>query len=368
MAIYGTQLMEIMNCIAPKQLAMPKDRIGLQVGDPHHVVKGVLVTLDVTESVIDEAITLGVNWIIAHHAVIFQPLKKLRTDTPQGRLLAKALTHGIQIFIAHTNLDVVENGVNDILAGALHLKATQPLDILGYEKLFKLVVTVPMEHHPKLLQTVTNAGAGWIGNYSHCTYNLVGEGTFLPRDGSDPFIGKQGEMERVKEVRLETIVRQGQQNEVLQAMLKAHPYEEPAYDLFPLENKGSAYGIGRVGDLPQMMTLGSLARQVKQKYQVSGVRIVGSVDHPVTKVAIVGGSGARYWQQAQQVGADVLVTGDVDFHTAQDALAAGFSLLDPGHHVEELMVESLKERLTTSLSDEIHVYSSQVDTNPFQFA
>jgi putative NIF3 family GTP cyclohydrolase 1 type 2 len=218
-----------------------------------------------------------------------------------------------------------------------------------------------------VLNAMCEAGAGWIGQYSHCTFNMNGTGTFLPREGTNPYIGEQGKLERVKEIRLETIITESIQSRVIQAMLNAHPYEEVAYDLYPLDNPGPAMGLGRVGDLTQPVTLRELAEQVKSAYEIEGVRFVGDPDRQVRRVAVMGGSGGRFYSAALDKQADVYITGDVDFHTAQDALADGLCLIDPGHHVERWVVPRVCEKLRSALPD-VTVTPSQVDTNPFRFA
>jgi dinuclear metal center YbgI/SA1388 family protein len=367
MGIQGRELIRAMEAWAPPRLAVEKDRIGLQVGNPDAEIRGVLVTLDVTEDVVDEAIRLGANWIVAHHAVIYKPVSSLRTDRPAGRLYQKLLQHQIQVYIAHTNLDTADDGVNDVLAERLGLQETEVLLPHIHERLKKIVVFVPEDHHEAVLNAMCAAGAGWIGQYSHCTFNVNGTGTFLPREGTNPYIGEQGKLERVKEIRLETIITESIQSRVIRAMLDAHPYEEVAYDLYPLDNPGPAMGLGRVGNLPQPVTLRQLAEQVKSAYEIDGVRFVGDPDRQVRRVAIMGGSGGRFYSAALDQQADVYITGDIDFHTAQDALADGLCLIDPGHHVERWVVPRVCEKLRAALPD-VTITPSKVDTNPFRFA
>lgn len=366
MGIQGRTLIRAMEAWASPHLAVDKDRIGLQVGDPDAEVRGVLVTLDVTEEVVEEAVRLGANWIVAHHAVIYKPVSALRTDRPAGRLYQMLLQHQIQVYIAHTNLDTAVDGVNDVLAERLGLQETEVLLPHFRERLKKITVFVPEEHHEAVLNAMCEAGAGWIGQYSHCTFNVNGTGTFLPQEGTNPYIGEQGKLERVKEVRVETVITESIQSRVIQAMLDAHPYEEVAYDLYPLDNPGPAMGLGRVGHLPQPVTLRELAEQVKAAYEIEGVRFVGDPDRTVRRVAVMGGSGGRFCSAALDKGADVYITGDIDFHTAQDAWADGLCLIDPGHHVERWVVPRVCERLRAALP-EVTVMPSKVNTNPFRF-
>lgn len=366
----GQTVIQLFEQWVPKHVAMPDDKIGLQLGSLQKDIRKVLVALDVTDEVVEEAIRIGADLIIAHHAIIYRPLPHLQTETPYGRLYEKLIKNDIAVYIAHTNLDVVQGGVNDMLAEALGLEVSGHLEDVHSEKLQKLVVFVPQTHHEQVLNALFAAGAGWIGQYSHCSFNIPGTGTFLPQAGTEPFIGEAGKLERVEEVRVETIVPESLQRKAVQAMLKAHPYEEVAYDLYPMDLKGRVAGLGRVGRLPAPVTLRELAEQAKRAFDVPAVRVVGDLSRPVRKVAVLGGSGGRYVRHAQFAGADVLVTGDIDYHTAHDALAAGIALLDVGHNVEKLMKRGVADRLAAMLKEKkatTEVVASEVNTEPFQF-
>ncbi|HJV45629.1 MAG TPA: Nif3-like dinuclear metal center hexameric protein [Bacillota bacterium] len=366
----GQTIIQYMEEFAPKALAMEGDRIGLQVGTLNKEVKKVMITLDVLENVVDEAIANAVDLIIAHHAVIFKPLRTLRTDQPAGKLYEKLIKHDIAVYIAHTNLDTAVGGINDLMADALHLQNTEPLDIMYTEAMKKIVVFVPKTHHDQVMEAMTEAGAGWIGNYSHCTFTTEGEGTFLPLEGTNPFLGEQGKLERVKEIRLETIVSVDNIKRVVKAMFKAHPYEEVAYDIYPVEQVGKKYGLGRIGYLGEAVTLQEFAEQVKNAFEVKGVRVVGDLSTQVRKVAVLGGDGNSFIPKAIFRGADVMVTGDVYYHTAHDAMAAGLSLVDPGHNVEKIMKSAIQQFLIEKLKvakSETEVIVSAVHTDPFTF-
>lgn len=367
-AVRGESLIRVLEEWAPPSLAVERDPIGLQVGDPGAEVTGVLVTLDVTEEVVNEALSLGANWIVSHHAVIYRPLNHLRGDRPAGRLAAKLLQNGINVYVTHTNLDTAVGGVNDVLAEKLGLENLEVLAPHVRERLKKIVVFVPEDHHMKVLNAMCEAGAGWIGNYSHCTFNLRGTGTFLPGEGTDPYIGQQGKLEQVKEVRMETIIPESAQSRVVQAMLNAHPYEEVAYDIYPLELEGTSFGLGRIGRLPKKIRLRALAERVKEAFEIPALRFVGDPDRLVSTVAVLGGSGGRYVETALRRGADVFITGDIDYHTALDSLSAGLALIDPGHHVERLVLERvcrvLREKWAPS---EVKVVPTSVHRDPFQF-
>ncbi|PZD93923.1 Nif3-like dinuclear metal center hexameric protein [Paenibacillus sambharensis] len=366
----GQTVVQLMEQLAPKQYAVEGDKIGLQVGTLNKEIRKVLVALDVAEEVVDEAVREGANLIIAHHAVIYRPLAKIDTGTPAGRLYERLIKHDIAVYIAHTNLDVTEGGINDWMADMLGLTGRDALEEVHTDKLYKLVVFVPEDHHERVLEALFHAGAGQIGNYSKCSFNLNGTGTFLPGENTKPYLGEAGQLERAAEVRIETIVPGQLQRKVVQAMLKAHPYEEVAYDLYQLDLKGRTFGLGRVGKLPEPVTLQQLAEQVKQVFEVPALRVVGDLAAQVRKVAVLGGSGARYTRHAIFAGADVLVTGDIDYHTAHDALAAGLSIIDPGHNIEKLMKPRVADYLKQELAgrkSSTEVIASAVNTEPFRF-
>jgi len=366
----GQTIIQYFEEFSPKRLAMEGDKIGLQVGTLNKEIKKVMVTLDVLENVVDEAIQQGVDLIIAHHAVIFRPLKSLRTDMPAGRLYEKLIKHDIAVYIAHTNLDVAVGGINDLMADALELQNTEPLDIFSTGELKKIVVFVPATHDQQVFDAMAAAGAGWIGNYSHCSFRQEGTGTFMPRENTDPFIGTQGKLEKVEEIRIETIVTEEIQNRVLKAMIKAHPYEEVAYDIYPLEQPGKSYGLGRIGYLPAEISLREFAEKVKTALDVKGVRVVGDMSSRVKKVAVLGGDGNSYISKAIHKGADVFVTGDVYYHMAHDAMASGMAMVDPGHNAEKIMKKAVQQLLAERLKKENYnteVIVSKMNTDPFTF-
>jgi dinuclear metal center YbgI/SA1388 family protein len=366
----GQTVIQMLEQLAPKHYALPDDRIGLQLGSLNKEIRSVLVALDVNDEVVEEAIAGKADLIIAHHAIMYRPLKHIQTDTPAGRLYEKLIKHDIAVYIAHTNLDVAVGGVNDMMASALGLTELSHLEDVHTERLKKLVVFVPEDHQDKVRNAVFNAGAGSIGQYSHCSFNIAGTGTFLPQEGANPFIGKPGKLESVAEVRLETIVSESIERKVIQAMLKAHPYEEVAYDLYAMDLKGRTFGLGRVGKLFEPCSVAALVSQVKQAFVVPTVRVVGDLQRIVQKIAVLGGSGSRYVHHAIYAGAEVLITGDIDYHTAQDALAAGLTIIDPGHNVEKIMKINVADYLAKQLSEKKYatcVTASNINTEVFQF-
>lgn len=366
----GSTIIQWMEQLAPKSLAVSNDRIGLQLGSLHKEVTNVVIALDVNDEIVEEAIAQQAGLIIAHHAIIFKPLTHLQTDMPYGKLVEKLIKHDIAVYISHTNYDVAVGGMNDLMAARLQLTDVKVMEVLQYEPLHQLVVFVPKTHADKVRMAILDAGAGQSDRYSYCSFNLDGIGTFKPTEGANPYIGQIGTFQSVEETRIETVVPKSIRNRVVQAMLKAHPYEEVAYALYPVDIQGEAYGLGRVGKLPQVISLRQLSEKVKVGFEVSNVRVVGNLDRPVQKVAVLGGSGSPYIHHALSKGADVLVTGDINYHTAQDALAAGLSIIDPGHHAEKMMKKDVAERLqyiASSKGISTNFQASTIDSDPFQF-
>lgn len=365
----GHEVIQLFEQFSPKGLAMEGDKIGLQIGRLNRKVERIMIALDVLENVIDEAIEKNVQLIIAHHPIIYRPLKNLLTDTVQGKMIEKLLKHDIAVYAAHTNLDVAKGGVNDWLAEALGLEDAEVLVPTNEIILKKIVVFVPKSHAEVIRKVLGDAGAGYIGGYSHCSFAAEGTGRFLPGDNTNPFIGKTGLLEEVNEVRIETIVPEALLKKTITAMVKAHPYEEVAYDVYPLENKGEVLGLGRIGNVSEM-TLGEFAETVKVALEVTKVRIVGDLNTKVKKVAVLGGDGNKYFMNAKFKGADVYVTGDIYYHTAHDAMMQGLNMIDPGHNVEKVMKKGLTaqlQKLCKEAGYEVEIFPSEVNTDPFQF-
>lgn len=363
----GQQIIEEFEKWAPKYLAMEGDPVGLHVGTLNKKIERVLVTLDVNEEVVDEAIAKSAGLIIAHHPPIYRPLQNLQTDFPQGRLIEKLIKHDIAVYAAHTNLDVAEGGVNDLLADALGLSGSKILVPTYEAELVKIAVFVPESHEEKVREALGKAGAGAIGDYEHCSYTLSGTGRFRPTEDADPYIGEAGKMEVTAESKIEVVIRKHDKDRAIKAMIAAHPYEEVAYDVFTLENKELPMGLGRVGLLEQEMALEDFAEHVKERLAVPAVRIVGDLSKPIRKVAVLGGDGNKYIQAAKRAGADVYVTGDLYFHVAQDAEAMGLAVVDPGHHVEKVMIKGVANRMSLIRNWQCEFLPSEVHTEPFTF-
>lgn len=367
--VNGYEIIQLFEQFSPKSYAMEGDKIGLQIGRLNKPIEKVMIALDVLEEVVDEAIEKNVQLIIAHHPPIFRPLKAIATETPAGRLIEKLIKHDIAVYAAHTNLDVANGGVNDLLAEALQLKNTEVLYPTFETKLKKLVVYAPEENEEELKQALGKAGAGAIGNYSHCSFSTSGIGQFLPGEAANPHIGQMGQLESVNEVRIETIFPEHLEKKILSAMFKAHPYEEVAYDIYALENKGEILGLGRIGEI-QELSLAEFAEHVKQCLDVKGVRVVGDMTAKVKRVAVLGGDGNKYFTSAKFKGADVYVTGDMYYHVAHDAMMMGLNIVDPGHNVEKVMKKGVAiqlEKMCKEKGYEVSIFASDLNTDPFQF-
>ncbi|MDN5375942.1 MAG: hypothetical protein PWQ39_982 [Thermacetogenium sp.] len=355
---------------ARPEFAEEGDRIGLLVGSPSQRVKKLLVTLEVTDEVIAEASAVGADLVVSHHPLFRDPLTSLRDDLYPASLACKLVKAGIALFAAHTNLDAAPGGVNDILAERLGLIDVELLLSTHEEKLYKVVVFVPEGHEDEVRRAMCSAGAGWIGNYSDCTFQVAGTGTFRPLEGTSPFIGETGRLEKVGELRIETIVPERKLPEVLQRMIAVHPYEEVAYDVYPLKNRGKETGLGRVGRLPERMPLAAFAGHVMKCLELDAVRFVGEPDKTVSRVALCGGSAMVLLQHAVRAGADVYVTGDVRHHGALEALARGIALVDAGHYgTERVVVPAIAGYLEGRAKEagcDLEVVISRVKTDPFR--
>ena len=337
----GRDIVSFFEEIAPVRYALPGDPTGLQWGDLNRETNAVLLALDFSEGVLEEALEVGAGFVFTHHPYLFSPLSSLDYSRPRERLVARAVKADVTVYSAHTNLDTASKGVNQVLGELFGLKDMELLLEAGSEALEKLVVFVPQGYEDAVREAVSQAGAGWIGNYSHCTYQLLGTGTFLPREGTTPFLGQQGALEKVAEFRLETIMPRRIRTRVLSALFDAHPYEEVAYDLYPLENPGDAWGLGRVGRLERPVPLWQMVQEARRVLDAGeALRYLGDPGQMVEKVAVLGGSGGSYVDRAVESGAQVFITGDIRYHDAQRAVDAGMALIDAGHEATERPVLS----------------------------
>lgn len=358
-----SDIMHVLEEIAPAALAEGWDRVGLQVGEPGAEVDEVLVVLDVTGDMAAPR-----RLVVSHHPVILRPLEDLRVDRPKARFLRALLTAGTSVVCAHTNLDVAKGGTADTLYEVLReqLGLKDPEAFGGKTDYLKLVVFVPEGCEDRVMDAVCGAGAGFIGRYSRCTFQAPGTGTFMPLGGSRPFIGREGDLERVREVRLETIVDAPLVGDVLRAMRDAHPYEEVAYDLYPLFQEGPGR-LGRIAPLANPLSLEEVALRTSATLKTP-VRFVGEAE--VTVVALVPGSGSDLLEEAVSKGAQCMITGDIKYHVAREAQLMGFGLVDAGHFATEAPVLArVARRISEGLSSRGFAVPVRVEagSEPFQF-
>ena len=352
---------------APLQLQESWDNCGLQVGSMSSTVQRVLTALDVTPEVVAEAIEQQVDAIVTHHPMIFKGIKSINTDTMQGKMIKDLLCHRINVYSAHTNLDVTAGGLNDEVAIRLGLQDIQGLEETGRDVAYKVAVYVPITHSEQVRQAMGNAGAGHIGAYSHCSFSVAGEGRFLPLEGTNPFIGQVGAIETVPEERVETVVPKKLLGQVLAAMKEAHPYEEIAYDIVALENAYDAHCIGRIGNLPQSLSIEEFKEVLQSAFPHSTLRWGGAKKSSIQRVGLCTGSGAEFIKIAAKQKADVYITGDVKYHDMQLAKELGITVVDAGHYGTEYMSQSLlKQMIEKSFTaDEVEVIESNVQRDFF---
>lgn len=353
---------------APVSLGYDWDNNGLQVGSASNEVKNVLISLDVLEVTVDEAIEKNIDLIIAHHPLLFIGLKEIDFDTPKGRTIKKLIQHNISVYAAHTNLDIAEGGVNDLLAEKLSIQQTKPLVETSTTSLYKIIVYVPTEDVDTVKTALFDSGVGQLGNYTNCSFESTGQGQFKPLKEANPYSGTHNKLSITEEVKLEVIVREEKLNNSINQLIKAHPYEEVAYDVYKLENKDKSLGIGRIGCLNEKTSVQLLCEQIKEEFEINKLRVSGDLAKTVKKVAIVGGSGEKFIHDAVKENADVLITGDISFHLAQEAIELGLVVIDAGHYIEKIMKESVKNYLQTNFeSKSINFIISDKNTDPFKF-
>ena len=358
-----SDVMAIMDQLYPISAAMDWDVVGLAVGSPRVPVTKILFTVDVTSPIVAEAAEVGAELIIAHHPVLLRGIIAVTDDHPKGRLVRELVRHDISVFVAHTNADVAAGGVAGALADALDLIGTRPM-VAASLRLDKIITFVPNDHAEAVLDALATAGAGVLGDYDRCAFVSDGSGTFRPLAGSTPYLGTAGVVETVAERRIEMIMPRRARSAVVQALLKAHPYQTPAYDVTELaETPDPDIGLGRIGTLPGELTVGGLADRLADVLPATagGVRIGGDLDRVVRTVAVLPGSGDDLLETAHALGADAYVTSDLRHHRASEALAwpNAPALIDISHWAAEWTWLPVVERL---LRTELAAAGLAVDT------
>ena len=359
-----SDLTSYLQTVAPLSLQEDYDNAGLLIGDPSWECSGVLCTLDVTEEVIKEALQKKCNCIVAHHPLIFRGLKRITGNSQVERTVIAAIKNDVAVFAAHTNLDNVINGVNGKIADKLGLKNRKVIEPKS-STLLKLFTFVPAEHLDKVRNALFEAGGGDISNYSECSFSHPGTGTFKPGDGAAPFSGTIGTRQNENEIKLEVILPAYKKNALLQALFRAHPYEEVAYDLVSLENDHTGTGSGLIGDIgpidgEEFLTL------LSTSFNNGSIRHTPLTGKKITKVAVCGGAGSFLISKALNAGADAFVTGDVKYHEFFGA-EGRMLLCDIGHYESEqfttdLFIELLEKKFPT-----FAVLKSEVRTNPVHY-
>lgn len=369
MSAIVADIIKAMEAIAPSCLAEDWDNVGLQVGDINRPVKTIWISLDPSLEVVVAACNSKVDLLITHHPLIFKPLRSIDFSTNIGSIIKMAADNKMAIYSSHTNLDIVSEGLNDILAEFIGLKNIKVLGKHKQHENYKLVIYVPKDYENKILDAIFQTKAGIIGEYSSCTFRNSGKGTFRAGKTATPFIGKKGEINNADEVRIETVVKKKNLSEVIESVRSIHPYETMAYDIYPLLTNERSHGIGRVGELDKKIELKSLALKIKERLRLKSVKVSGNLEVSVKKAAVCTGSGSSMMKYFLLSGAQVYVSGDLRYHDALDVKAANLGLIDIGHFgSEHLIVDVLAKRLGNILAKagmDLEVKPYRLEIDPF---
>lgn len=362
-----SELCDAMEAIAPTRLAQEWDNVGLLAGDPAAPLKKTMLCIDLTDAVVSEAIAGRVDAIMAYHPPIFRPIKSIRADSGEpDAAVFRCVANGIAVYSTHTALDAADGGTNDVIAGLCGIEHTEPLEHVpdpSFAK-SKIVVFVPETEVERVAHAMFEAGAGHIGDYSACSFRLSGEGTFLGGASTNPTIGTRGKLEFVKEQRVEMIVPNRAVPQVVNALIEAHSYEEPAYDIYPV-TAPPRRGIGRMGDLPRPTPLKTLARSLKRKTSAACVQIVGEPEGEVTRAIIVVGAAGNLPFKVGVGPGDVIITGEIRHHDALTIRRRSSSAIALGHWASERPTLTVLAERLTSLLPSVTALVSERDADPF---
>ena len=340
-----SQVMSVIEQVAPTKLQEEWDNCGLAVGDPSARVRKVALALDATYDAIRFASRRKAALLLVHHPVFLHPPKTIREDRYPGSILAQAVRTPVAIYCAHTSFDAARGGLNDELCARLGLERVAPLAPSSRDGYCKLITFVPNDHAEAVAEAIFQAGGGVIGDYNHCSFRNPGTGSFLPLEGANPFSGTKGRVSYEPEFRLEVRVPRGRLDAAVAAMVAAHPYDEAAYDVYPLSG-GDRWGLGRLAELPESMSLKEFAERCRRALRLRAVRFVGGARRRIRKVAVCTGSGNGLLTGAVSAGASAFVTGDVTYHAARDAEREGLALVDVGHFgSEHIFIGAMKKQL-----------------------
>ena len=361
-----SQVISTIEAFAPLSLQEDYDNSGLQVGDKSEVCTGALLCVDVTPVIVDEAIQKGCNLIISHHPLIFKGLKRLTGCTLVEQTVLKAIKAGVAIYSCHTSVDNALNGVSWEMARMLNLLKIKTLDPQR-EKLLKLSVMVPHAHCDAVKDAIFKAGAGTIGNYDCCSFSVVGDGSFRAKTGANPFVGEEGVLHHEPETRIDVVLPRWLMYKVESALLKAHPYEEPAYEFIALENAMENIGSGVIGELTSPMKLSQFITQVKEAFGSPIVRCnTSDEEKEVSAVAMCGGSGSFLIKNAIAQGANLFLTSDVKYHDFVD-YKNDIIIVDIGHFESEQCTKSVFYRIIQEKFPNFALYYSELEKNPINY-
>lgn len=350
---------------APLALAESFDNVGLLVGDPEMEVTGILVTLDALEAVVEEAVARECNLIVSFHPILFRGLTRITGATYVERAVARALRQGVAIYSMHTALDNIREGVSGRMAEVLGLQDTRIL-IPREGSIKKLVTYVPGTHRESLLGELFRAGAGHLGNYSHCSFYTAGTGSYLPEEGAHPAVGSRGKLERAAEDQVHITYLASREKEVLRALFAHHPYEEVAYETTLLDNRYAHIGMGMIGDLPGAIEARAFLKRVRDRFGCGCIRHTDLPSKPLSRVAVLGGSGAFAIGAARAAGADIFITGDVKYHQFFEA-EGNMVIADIGHYETEQFTKNLLAEYLSEKIPNFAISLSETKTNPINY-
>ena len=360
-----SEIISVIESFAPLAYQENYDNSGLILGDSSMKINKALITIDVTEEVVDEAIDVGANLIISHHPVIFNAIKKITGNSCSERIIIKAIKKNLALYSAHTNIDNIREGVNLKICQKLGLSKTVILHPVQGE-LRKIVTFVPLSHADNVRTALFNSGAGHIGNYEQCSYNLEGFGTFKGSENTNPYAGERGKLHFEKEVRIESVFPKVIQTRVISALLDVHPYEEVAYDIYPLENDYYKAGQGMIGELDKAIDEPTFLREIKSIFNSKVIRHSRLRNKNIKKVAVCGGSGSHLIKYAIDAGADIFITGDIKYHQFFDA-SDNIIIADVGHYESEQFTKEIFYDLLMKNLPKFALHLSALNSNPINY-
>lgn len=360
------EITDLIEQVAPLSFQENYDNAGLIVGEHSNKVQGILLCLDITEAVLEEALQHNCNLIIAHHPIVFKGLKKFNGKNYVERVVIKAIQNNLNLYAAHTNLDnVMSNGVNEKIASKLELTHIQILKPLS-ENLAKLVTYCPPQYSEMLRKSLWEAGSGNIGKYDQCSFSTIGTGTFRGNEDSHPSIGTKGELEKVQEERIEILFEKQNQNHLIKSLKQNHPYEEVAYEIYDIANENQTKGAGVIGTLAEPLTQAEFLQFLKVKMNLTAIRYTETQTDYISKIAICGGSGRFLLEDAMRQGADVFVTADFKYHDYFE-VEHKIMVCDIGHYESEIFTTEIFMKIIQEKFPKFAPRFTETNTNPIKY-